>query len=359
VLEAAAIQRWCREALDALGRAREEIDALNVYPVPDGDTGTNLFLTMESAVEEMEARPDDGDLPRTLRALAHGALLGARGNSGVILSELARGAVEALVSGPHEDAEALRHALHAAAEAAYGAVARPVEGTILTVARAAADAAAVAEGDAAAVLRAASRAAHEALDSGPQLLEPLRRAGVVDAGGRGLTILLDELMWSVAGERPVGEGVRHPAGHVRPAPASDGRRDPEAPAFEVMYLLEAGDEAVRALRAELAELGDSLLVVGGDGLWNVHVHVDDAGAAVEAGVRAGRPYRIRVTHFGEQVDRQRAGRGDVGRAVIALLPGPGLGELARGSGAQVVAVTPGRRPSTRDVVDAVQQAHAA
>jgi hypothetical protein len=127
-----------------------------------------------------------------------------------------------------------------------------------------------------------------------------------------------------------------------------------------MYLLETGpDETSTArLRQELARLGDSLLVVGGDGLWNVHVHVDDVGAAVEAGIRAGRPYRIKVTHFGEQVSRQRAGRSGGSRAVVALVPGDGLAELVRSCGAQVVRAAPGRRPSWRDVVEAVQQAHA-
>src|SRR4051794_38146130 len=130
MLDVGAVRRWCSDALGSLGRAREEIDALNVYPVPDGDTGTNLFLTLESAMDELDERPEDGDLARSLRALSHGALLGARGSSGVILSQLGRGAVEALLAeqpGPLA-ADAVRRALRAASDAGYAAVAQPVEG---------------------------------------------------------------------------------------------------------------------------------------------------------------------------------------------------------------------------------------
>jgi DAK2 domain fusion protein YloV len=366
VLDVAAVHAWCRDALDALGAAREEIDALNVYPVPDGDTGTNLFLTTEAAVEELSGRPDDGDLHLALRALAHGALLGARGNSGVILSQLGRGAVEAVVTatphdgGPGDGAALLAAALASAADAAYAAVARPVEGTILTVARAAADAsrAAVDDGGTTRVAaHAAASAAREALARTPDQLEPLRRAGVVDAGGRGLTVLLDALVRAVTGERPMSEPPR--AAMPQPRRAEPGvDREGDGPAYEVMYLLEADDAATATLRDELAAMGESLLVVGGDGLWNVHVHVDDVGPAIEAGVRAGRPYRIRVTHVAEQVARQRVGRELADRAVVALLPGDGLADLARASGALVVRSTAGRRPATRDVVEAVQQAHA-
>ena len=210
MLDGPAVRRGCHDALEALGRAREEIDALNVYPVPDGDTGTNLFLTVEAAFEELAARPDDGDVVSDLRTMAHGALLGARGNSGVILSQLLRGAVEALVGpgAPTDPAEALRGALDQAARSGYAAVAQPVEGTILTVARVAAESARASQGEAADVLRAAARGAHEALERTPDLLEVLRAAGVVDAGGRGLTVLFDALVQTMTGQRPAAAPVR-------------------------------------------------------------------------------------------------------------------------------------------------------
>ncbi|HEY5031207.1 MAG TPA: DAK2 domain-containing protein [Actinomycetes bacterium] len=361
MLQALAVRAWCRDALDALGRAREEIDALNVYPVPDGDTGTNLYLTMESAIEELDARPSDDDLPRMLRALAHGALLGARGNSGVILSQLVRAAAEVLsAAGDDRQKDTFALALRKAADAAYAAVAHPVEGTILTVARAAADAAhaeaAKADSALAHVVRAAAAAAHEALDRTPSMLEPLRLAGVVDAGGRGLTVLLDSLVRAVTGEHPMSQPPR--VAVPQPRQSTEPEQPDDGPAFEVMYLLEADDAATSTLRSALEPLGDSLLVVGGDGLWNVHVHVDDVGAAVEAGIRAGRPYRIKVTHFGEQVVRMRARGRDVGRAVVAFAPGEGLAALVRQCGALVVLGGPGNRPATRDVLEAIQAAHA-
>jgi DAK2 domain fusion protein YloV len=361
MLDSPSVRRGCRDVLDALGAARTEIDALNVYPVPDGDTGTNLFLTVEAAVEELLARPDDADLSADLRALAHGALLGARGNSGVILSQLLRGALPALVAG-RVDAPSVAAALDGAAQAGYRAVAAPVEGTVLTVARAAATAAAAssdAGSTAVHVLVAAAAAAQEALRRTPELLPALQEAGVVDAGGRGLTVVLDALVGTTTGRRPTaavpGAGARS-AGE--PSAAEPRHGAPGGPAFEVMYLLEAGDTATETLRSELAALGDSLLVVGGEGLWNVHVHVDDVGAAIEAGMRAGRPYRIAVAHFAEQVARQQAARAQGTRAVLALVPGAGLADLAARCGAQVVQSTDGRRPATRDILLAVQQAHA-
>jgi len=362
MLDSPTVRRGCQDVLAALGAARAEIDDLNVFPVPDGDTGTNLFLTVESAAEELGARPADGDIMADLRALAHGALLGARGNSGVILSQLLRGALPALHAGGDEPT-AIAAALEGAAKAGYAAVAAPVEGTVLTVARAAASAASTAAATGLAsveVLEHAARAAHEALDRTPEQLPVLRDAGVVDAGGRGLTVVLDALVGTLTGRRPAlsAPAVARATAAVEAAVDQAGHGRPGGPAFEVMYLLEADDDATDRLRAELAALGDSLLIVGGDGLWNVHVHVDDVGAAVESGIRAGRPYRIAVAHFGEQVARQQAARAHGTRAVLALVPGAGLAALAAQCGAVVVESTDGRRPATRDVLLAVQRAHA-
>src|SRR5690606_26137451 len=133
----------------------------------------------------------------------------------------------------------------------------------------------------------------------------------------------------------------------------------DGPAYEVMYLLDADDEAIAPLRGSLAALGDSLVVVGGEGLWNVHVHVDDVGAAVEAGITAGRPHRIRVTHFAEQVTAARRARSRAGRKVVAVSAGPGLSELFESAGAVVVPGGPGRRPSTGDLLEAIRGCGAA
>ncbi|MFI1838523.1 DAK2 domain-containing protein [Streptomyces olivaceoviridis] len=410
-LDALAVRTWCGLALRALGRAREEIDAINVYPVADGDTGTNLYLTLESAATAVEAvfagygtGSGEPALADAVRAMAHGALIGARGNSGTILAQLLRGMAQVLADdgdASHIDGPGLRLALRRAADSARQAVARPVEGTVLTVASAAADAAERADGDCRTVARAAYEGARTALAATPGQLAVLERAGVVDAGGRGLVAVLGALVEAFTGEAvrepPARElPVREPAARELPVresllreiprpqgagsvPASvpDGdapaharvaatercadAAGPGGPAFEVIYLLEADDAAVARLRARLDALGDSLVVVGGDGLWNVHVHVDDAGAAVEAGVEAGRPYRIRITHFGlgdVHTGRERPPRERAQRAVVAVVPGEGLAGLYAESGATTVLARPGEPPASGELVQAVRRAHA-
>ncbi|MEU7132600.1 DAK2 domain-containing protein [Streptomyces sp. NPDC046261] len=385
-LDADAVRTWCALALDALGRNREEIDAINVYPVADGDTGTNLYLTVESAARAVDAafeghattgpasRPD---LAEAIRAMAHGALIGARGNSGTILAQLLRGMAEVLVTagdkdhrpggpGGPDDAALLRRALRRAVESAYEGVARPVEGTVLTVAAAAAEAAATTAGGGAAVARAAYEGARTALEATPGQLEVLGRAGVVDAGGKGLVEVLGALASALAGAGtgPVAAAAARPAATPHPwqregcpADFGTGARGGE-PAFEVIYLLEADDTAVARLRTRLDALGESLVVVGGDGLWNVHVHVDDAGAAVEAGVEAGRPYRIRITHFAAADQERTRVREPAQRAVVAVVPGTGLAALCEQAGATVVAVRPGEPPAAGELLQAVRRAHA-
>ncbi|MFF2504694.1 DAK2 domain-containing protein [Streptomyces sp. NPDC058067] len=391
VLDVHAVRAWCALALEALGRDREEIDAINVYPVADGDTGTNLYLTVESAVQAVEAvftghEPAPPALPDVVHAMAHGALIGARGNSGTILAQLLRGMAQVLAGAVGErggaagvggvggeadhsgsaDGNSLRLALRRAAESAREAVAHPVEGTVLTVAAAAADAAEAAggpAGDCGAVARAAYDGARVALDATPGQLAVLGRAGVVDAGGRGLVDVLGALTQALSGS-PVppagGRGVHHARVAVDlPLDCTEG----EGPAFEVIYLLEADDEAVARLRTRLDGLGDSLVVVGGDGLWNVHVHVDDAGAAVEAGVEAGRPYRIRITHFAAgDAHTTHAASAPTGeraqRAIVAVVPGEGLAGLYGEAGATVVPERPGEAPGSGELVEAIRRAHA-
>ncbi|RXS73094.1 DAK2 domain-containing protein [Streptomyces sp. TM32] len=372
-LDAAAVRSWCGLALEALGRERERIDAINVYPVADGDTGTNLYLTLESAARAVEAAFDGhgsaGTAPRltdAIGAMAHGALIGARGNSGTILAQLLRGMTEVLAAADGSG-DALGRALRRAAASAYEAVAHPVEGTVLTVATAAADAAARCAADRAAGPAEVARAAHEgasaALRATPGQLAVLGRAGVVDAGGCGLVAVLGALADALCGEvsaTPVAVRADAPlpqaAGCELAARAADGCGDPDGPAFEVIYLLEAGDAAVARLRDRLDGLGDSLVVVGGDGLWNVHVHVDDAGAAVEAGIEAGRPYRIRITHFGGAARTREPAM--TARAVVAVVPGAGLAGLCAQAGATPVAVRPGEPPASGELLQAIRQARA-
>jgi len=362
--DAATVRTWCRLALTALGEAREEIDALNVYPVPDGDTGTNLYLTVESAAVALERRftEDPGtDLAAAMTAMARGALIGARGNSGVILAQLLRGMAEVLAQGG--EPAVFRKALLRAAESAYQAVAEPVEGTLLTVAAEAAKAAAQGAGDLAEAADTAYRAARRALLHTPEQLDVLAEAGVVDAGGRGLVAILGALADAVSGQSPMGPvALRQELGlpDLGAFASCEGHERPPGPghpAFEVIYLLDAPDDALPKLRGELALLGDSLVVGGGDGLWNVHVHVDDAGAAVEAGVEAGRPYQIRITHFAEAAARagERAQEAPEGRAVLSVVSGTGLAELCEQAGAAVLLADPDRPPASAELAEAVRR----
>ncbi len=364
-LDAPAVRRWCRTALDSLGQAREEIDALNVYPVPDGDTGTNLYLTLEATAEAATDTPDTpDDLTVTLRRITHAALMGARGNSGVILSQLLRGIADALTASPVQDGAALRRGLARASELGYAAVAKPVEGTILSVAKAAATAAADSADDSlAAVATAAAEGAREALRRTPDQLDVLRRAGVVDAGGRGLCVVLDALVAVVTGVTPMAP-ARAPVPKPERGPAADATEEAgyDGPAFEVMYLLDSEDDAVPALKETLAGLGDSLVVVGGDGLWNVHVHTDEVGAVIEAGIEAGRPHRIRVTHLALAAGRTPAGDEAARRGVVCVAYGAGLAALFESAGATVVSSASDqeggvRRPSTAELLDAILRAH--
>jgi len=364
----AAVRRFATLSVQALAEAREEIDALNVYPVPDGDTGTNMYLTMDAAHdaldEHLATAGDDPDLRAALHAYARGALLGARGNSGVILSQLIGALLRHMGQGGPDDRSAtlLAEGMVLATEAAYAAVGEPVEGTILTVARAATLAAVGRAKDPDAhlgdVLAAAANEAREALARTPDQMKLLHDAGVVDAGGRGLCVILDAAETAVTGHRPVGAPAAM-GRRVIPQPLPTGDLTPDGPAYEVMYLLDADDDAIAGLRAQLQTLGDSLVVVGGEGLWNVHVHTDDVGAAVEAGIDAGRPRRIRVTHFADQVSRAREKRAERrGRAVIAVTAGDGLAGIFRDAGAVVIESVPGRRPSTGEILAAIEETHA-
>ncbi|SED61674.1 hypothetical protein SAMN04488561_0106 [Jiangella alba] len=350
--------RWCRAGLDALAAAREEIDALNVYPVPDGDTGTNLYLTMEAALQHAEdAEPT---LAATAEAAARGALMGARGNSGIIVAQMLRGVADVLgrEGTTLADGRALADGLDRAADEARRAVAEPVEGTILSVARAAADAALrraeAPDPTLPAVALAAAAAAHEALDRTPAQLDVLRRAGVVDAGGRGLTVLLDAFDTVLTGRRPLPR-PRTVGTHTVPAPALPSAQETTGPAYEVMYLLDAPQERIDPLKRTLAGIGDSLVVSGAGDEWNVHVHTDDAGAAIEAGITAGRPHRISVTYLPVQHHPPATAQQ---RVVVAFAAGDGLAELFAEAGAVVVATATGHRPSTGEMLSAVDRGDA-
>ena len=364
---------------DALRLHQADINRLNVYPVPDGDTGTNMALTLEAVVSELQDVEDGAGLLEVCRAIGHGSLMGARGNSGVILSQLLRGMSERMGAagedgvGPDVLVDAIGHA----SELARRAVVRPVEGTILTVAAAAATGAAQGSG-LVGVMESARGEAADALARTPEMLPVLARAGVVDAGGSGYLLLLDAFLLVLDG-RPLPEpsGVDAPdLSNLNGAWADqDGTHGEEHAVgdlrYEVMYFLHAPDDSIEFFKDVWAGIGDSIVVVGGDGLWNCHIHTNDIGAAIEAGVDTGRPHRIRVTDLDEQVEEERWVRESVGAAgagagtedtgpppttsVVAVVSGDGIGRIFRSLGVHHLVVGgQTMNPATADLVKAVE-----
>jgi DAK2 domain fusion protein YloV len=351
---------------DALVAHRAGINRLNVYPVPDGDTGTNMSLTLASVMAEVDTAAP-GTMAELCTALSHGSLMGARGNSGVILSQILRGFCDVVRHHEQVDPPLLAAALDGAAVAAYGAVMRPVEGTILTVARevgAAATAAAARGADLLEVATAARSGGHDALARTPELLAVLKDAGVVDAGGTGFLLLADALLYAIDG-RPMPEpdpnaADEPPVVSAAAAPAVASLR------YEVMFFLHADDDALPGFKDAWLAIGDSIVVVGGNGVHNCHIHTDDIGAAIEAGIDAGRPSKIRVTDLFDEVEEQAwvreaasvapaAVAEHVTTGVVAVGVGAGIAALFRSLGVHEL-VTGGQsmNPSTADLIAAVE-----
>ena len=383
-LSAGDIASVVRVYRDALVTHRAALNRLNVYPVPDGDTGTNMALTLEAVQAEIEAAPAPRDMATLAQCLSHGSLMGARGNSGVILSQVLRGLASAFGTEEGLGPPDLVEALSRASDSAYAAVSNPVEGTILTVARAAARGAQeVAHRDGAGlveVLEGAREAAALALDGTTEQLPALRAAGVVDAGGAGLLLLFESFLKVVCGREVqappmpaapavLGAGRLGMADEVRGYAGTAGHDGGAEPAlrFEVMFFLEAPDESVPAFRSVWESCGGSIVIVGGDGLYNCHIHTDDVGEAIEAAIEIGRPRQIRVTDLRDQVEEERwvreaeasgqqllAPAEPVKCAVVAVCAGEGVKRILRSLGArQLVSGGQSANPSTAEILDAI------
>jgi uncharacterized protein len=354
-----------REVLNQYGEAlrarRKGLDKLNVYPVPDGDTGTNMSLTVQSVVAELKSAVAD-DMGAVAQAMSRGAIMGARGNSGAILAQVLRGVSESVKGktdlGPGDVADALEKARHSA----YDAVLKPVEGTILTVVTAAATAARKSADEGHKLKEQMDHirlASAEALARTPELLPVLKQAGVVDAGGSGFLLFVDALRYVITGEPIPGiededmdeDGAG--AGEVDGGELGDLR-------YEVMFLLDAQDDAIPAFRQAWSQVGDSIVVVGGDGMWNCHIHSDDIGLSIETALEYGRPQRIRVTDLQEQVGALH-GESDSDEpavtAVVAVVPGHGLAQTYRSFGVQrIVGGGQSSNPSVAELLSAVESA---
>lgn len=375
-----------RMAVDRLAGRAADVDALNVFPVPDGDTGSNMLATVRAALAEADDLPSHRrDLGGVAAAIGFGALMGARGNSGVILSQVLRGVAESLRHAEALDGTLLAQALSSGSRAADAAVTRPVEGTILTVARDLAEAALRAAADDAAlpsVLRAACDGARRSVERTPELLAVLRDAGVVDAGGFGLAILLEGMLEAAAGERPA-ESVAAgswPASHA-PSPTADGSHAPrgmldgsgDSFGYETMFVVRptAGSLDLAAIRAHLESIGEAVLVAGDERAAKVHVHNDRPDHVVAYGLSLGTLNGITIQNMDDQARAAReeakhdaehsahrlpdAAAGPAVVAVVAVASGAGLARLFESLGARsVVRGGQGDNPSVGELLDGIR-----
>lgn len=363
-LDVGAARQWAALMVRNLTAERAAIDRINVYPVADGDTGTNLMHTVRAGWQAVRTGSPD-TLGELLAALAKGAVNGARGNSGVLLAQVLRGIAEAVddtLDGADVDGTRLRAALRNADRAAGRAVVEPVSGTLLSVLRAAVEATERSTDDLAAVVRNATVAATEALANTPGQLATLGHAGVVDAGGRGLVVVLDTLHAVICEGQRLAPDPPGPPSSTLVAPETAELEHASSYAYEVMYLVaDAGPNQVNRLRSALSGLGDCVSVAydGTDG-WVVHVHCDDIGAAIEAGIETGRVHRISVTRFADQsaADEVPAGeRGTTDRAVLACVASSAVGDLFIAEGAHTLRV--GAETGVDELCDAIRNTWAA
>ncbi|NNN18478.1 MAG: DAK2 domain-containing protein [Acidimicrobiaceae bacterium] len=368
---------------EMLQRFKGSINRLNVYPVPDGDTGSNLALTFQSVLDEVRANKDNlSDIDLCVKAISKGALMGARGNSGVIFSQIIRGFAEGVkrsaITGD-DFFQGVIWGLGIGSDLADKAVLKPVEGTILTVARkAAAVAGSLPETDQVTSIYQIRDGSVEALLDTPRLLPILAAANVVDAGGAGFVLFIDAIAKIVDPDYREWERTWLNQGSPGPSEFVNAIDDQGSPfgdvselKYEVMFLLESTDAAVDGFREVWAGTGDSIVIVGQDGIWNCHIHTDDIGASIEAGIEAGRLRNIRVTDLSEQVSEERwvvaaqgsgapdpLGVSDEGSitSVVAVANGEGIGRIFRSMGVnRIVMGGQSMNPSTADIVAAIDE----
>ena len=371
VVDGQLFKRALLGSLSWLGANQEEVNRLNVFPVPDGDTGTNMLLTLQSAVEDIR-ESDAKEISRIAALAAHGSLMGARGNSGVILSQIFRGFAKHVQGKSELTPAELADALEEAANAAYRAVIKPTEGTILTVAREAGKAAKAAAADPKAgvntVIRAACKAAKTATDNTPTQLAILREAGVVDAGGFGLQVILEGFLKTVEEADAQAPQPALPAASPKAAPAQRNLELPEEGwGYCTEFLIEGKDMSVDEIRDTIAAMGNSALVVGDEDLIRVHVHTNEPTKVLAYASGIGTLARTKVDDMSKQhrVILQAEANGKSpekavpsrpnGIGLVAVVAGGGLAGIFRGLGVDAV-VEGGQtmNPSTQDMLKAVE-----
>jgi DAK2 domain fusion protein YloV len=352
-------------SLSWLSANHEEVNRLNVFPVPDGDTGTNMLLTLQSAVEDIK-ESDAAEVSKIAKLASHGSLMGARGNSGVILSQIFRGFARAVEGKTSLTPAELAVAFEEAANAAYRAVNKPTEGTILTVAREAGRSAAAAAGEPGAtipaVIAAAAAGARAAVLKTPSQLQILRDAGVVDAGGFGLQIIIEGMLKSFEGT----EAQLAPLAVSRPGLPVASQVNVELPeggwGYCTEFLIEGTNLDLQRIQEQIEALGNSVLVVGEPELVKVHVHTDDPTRVITLAGGHGKVLKLNVGDMSTQHRRileseaqaSHAARAN-GVGLVAVVAGPGLVEIFRGLGVDAI-VEGGQtmNPSTQDMLTAIE-----
>ncbi|PZO94574.1 MAG: hypothetical protein DI617_06100 [Streptococcus pyogenes] len=376
-------QEMIQAAATRLGKQAEYVNSLNVFPVPDGDTGTNMGMTMDNGAKEVADKPAT-TVGEVGQILSKGLLMGARGNSGVITSQLFRGFSQSIKNKTELDGKALAQAFQAGVEVAYKAVMKPVEGTILTVSRGAATAAlkkAETSDDAIAVMEAALKGAKRALAKTPELLPVLKEVGVVDSGGQGLVFIYEGFLSALNGDYVASEDFKatpanmseminaehHKAvvGHVATEDITYGY------CTEIMVALKQGPTYVKEFNYEefqgyLSNLGDSLLVINDDEIVKVHVHTEDPGLVMQEGLKFGSLVKVKVENMRNQHDAQVQKTNQASQAaqpkdfgLIAVVAGEGLADIFKAQGVDYI-ISGGQtmNPSTEDIVKAIEAVNA-
>nr|WP_281495667.1 DAK2 domain-containing protein [Streptococcus uberis] len=371
-------------AATRLGKQAEYVNSLNVFPVPDGDTGTNMGMTMDNGAKEVADKPAD-TVGEVGQILSKGLLMGARGNSGVITSQIFRGFGQSIKGKTELDGKDLALALQSGVEVAYKAVMKPVEGTILTVARGAASAAlkkSDSTNDAIEVMASALKGAKKALAKTPELLPVLKEVGVVDSGGQGLVFIYEGFMSALNGDYVASEDFKatpanmaeminaehHKAvvGHVATEDITYGY------CTEIMVALRQGPTYVKEFNYEefqgyLSNLGDSLMVVNDDEIVKVHVHTEDPGLVMQEGLKYGSLVKVKVDNMRNQHDAQVEKTNIATKpqeeakefGLIAVVAGQGLADIFKAQGVDYI-ISGGQtmNPSTEDIVKAIEAVNA-
>jgi len=385
-LDGVALSNMIANGAANLSQNADYVDSLNVFPVPDGDTGTNMNLTMTSGAKEVAAM-NSSDIAEVSSKFARGLLMGARGNSGVILSQLFRGFGKAVEGKTELTTVDFAEALKRGVDTAYKAVMKPVEGTILTVAREAADEALLASESTSDFTEFMKRVIVEAkasLDRTPDLLPVLKEVGVVDSGGQGLLVIYEGFLASLEGKElekphtPVMDALIEAEHHAHAAQGFMSTEDIEfGYCTEIMVRFQ--EDKLKdtpfnedAFRNELSELGDSLLVVADEELLKVHVHVETPGEVITKGQRFGELVAVKIEnmrqqhstileeeHGANQHGIQQAEKPKAPFAIVTVAMGEGVSELFRSLGAaHVIEGGQTMNPSTEDIVKAIESAHA-